>query len=53
MMELISPHPGKRIEDISSFPILIPEIGYPQEPTAEEIRILKDLDTLNITFGGG
>ena len=55
-MELISLHPGKKIEDImenSSFPILIPDrIGYTQEPTAEEIRILKDLDTLNITFGG-
>jgi glutaconate CoA-transferase subunit B len=55
-MELISPHPGKKIEDImenSSFPILIPDrIGYTQEPTAEEIRILKDLDTFNITFGG-
>jgi len=56
-MEGISLHRGKRIEDImenSSFPILIPDrIGYPQEATAEEIRILKDLDTLNIAFGGG
>jgi len=56
-MELIFLHAGKKIEDImenSSFPILIPDrIGYTQEPTAEEIRILKDLDTLNIPFGGG
>ena len=46
----------EKIGDImenSSFPILIPDrIGYTQEPTAEEIRILKDFDTLNITFGG-
>jgi len=56
-MELISPHPGKKNEDImenSSFPILIPDrIGYTQEPTAEEIRILKDLDTLILPLAAG
>jgi len=52
-MRLISLHPGIRTEDVnenSSFPILTPEkTSITTEPTVEEVKILRELDTLCIT----
>jgi len=54
-MKLIALHPGVTLEDVqanSEFPILVPEtITYSQPPSAEEQRILREVDPTGMVIG--
>jgi acyl CoA:acetate/3-ketoacid CoA transferase beta subunit len=54
-LALLSLHPGVLVDDVqanSEFEILIPEdVPVTEPPTAEELRILKDIDPVGMVLG--
>ena len=53
-LKLLSIHPGVSEEDIrenSSFPIIMDDYGTSAEPTADERRILKEIDPVGMVIG--